>query len=708
LLAGLVVPPFENLDEIEHLGVIRYVADTGRLPVHGTPAAERYHYRQEASQPPLYYLLSAAWVRLLDLPTGSGDPFPALNPWVACGMGGAGPYDNRAVFHHDPHDEAFPWQGTLLTLHVLRIGSTLLQLATVIGTYVLARRALPRHPLVAPMATAVVAFNPQFLLVASGINNDNLVTPLATWGLILILAIGQEGLTFPRALGLGIIGGLAGLSKLSGWFLLILAGVVVLLRLLRVPGRRVRRALTALLIPTIALLVAGWWLWRNWQLYGDPTALAPMLEWVGVRDAWSVSFAMFDLMFRSFWGQLPCAFYPPAFYVPYLLLVVAGVGGLIWGWRKLTRGERGAALLMAAWFGLIGIGWMRWDALTPATGGRLLFPALPAVALLITVGLVRPAGKHFPVVQLFVVSGLFLLALGAVGGILPAFFSPPPRYADDAAVQPEHELDARLGESIRLLGYDVSLRTEDDLQVTLYWQALDAPPEDYTLALQLVSAVPGDTTLRWNYNSWPGHGNYPTSAWRVGEVIEDRYHFHLPSAPVPTQAWDLHLILYQGETGVRLPVHLSGTYAGDELVLERLRLAGEQPLCPPGARLETNVQFGASIALTHATVLEEEELVVLCWRALEPPADEYTVFVHLQDAAGELLATGDGPPMGGGFPTSLWQSGDVIRDVHPLEMAEEGEIYVGLYRPEDGSRLPATIDGMPVPHEAVLVGVVER
>jgi len=41
---GLVVPPFENLDEVEHFGVVRYIAETGQLPVHGMPEAEIYHY----------------------------------------------------------------------------------------------------------------------------------------------------------------------------------------------------------------------------------------------------------------------------------------------------------------------------------------------------------------------------------------------------------------------------------------------------------------------------------------------------------------------------------------------------------------------------------------------------------------------------------------------------------------------------------------
>jgi len=45
------------------------------------------------------------------------------------------------------------------------------------------------------------------------------------------------------------------------------------------------------------------------------------------------------------------------------------------------------------------------------------------------------------------------------------------------------------------------------------------------LAIQLTSPIPGDESLRYNYNTWPGRGNYPTSAWPAGRVIADNYRF---------------------------------------------------------------------------------------------------------------------------------------------------------------------------------------
>jgi hypothetical protein len=265
-------------------------------------------------------------------------------------------------------------------------------------------------------------------------------------------------------------------------------------------------------------------------------------------------------MFRSFWGQIPCSFYPAGFYVLYVLLTALGAIGLAWGWRRLATGERWAAALCAAWFLLVVAGWIRWDLITPAPGGRLLFPALPAVALLLATGISSLTGhwsfgrhwsfRHWSLVILPLVIFLFLSALWVVAGILPAFYAPPPRDPDAAAVRPQHSVDARFGDSIRLIGYDLRAReAEHFLDITLYWQATAPIPEDYIMALQLVSPVPGDDTLRWTYDSWPGHGNYPTSAWRPGEVIRDRYRFRLPAADFLTQAWDLQVVLYEPEKG---------------------------------------------------------------------------------------------------------------------------------------------------------------
>ncbi len=717
LAYGIIVPPFENLDEIEHFGVVRYIAETGRLPVHGTPEAGVYHYRQEASQPPLYHLLSAGLVRILGLQAGDMETYIRFNPRVACGPNAPSLYDNRAIFYHNPHRERFPWHGTLLMLHILRIWSTFLQALTVFGTWALAKRIFPACPGIAPLATAIVAFNPQFLFVASGVNNDNLVTPLTTWGLYLLVRLWQEGLSARRTFGLGVLIGLAGLSKLSGWLLLPLSLLVILTRVYRLRRTAPHSWIVSLitnwsLVISLSIALSGWWFWRNWHLYGDPTALSPMLELVGVRGSPIYPWNEAGLVFRSFWGQIPCSFYPTGFYIPYFLITIVGILGLLWGWRQFPSAERWAVALLAAWFLLVLAGWVRWDMITPAPGGRLLFPALPAIALLLAQGVhtlsaplrpLSPRSIGTSVIQSLVIL-LLSLALWTVACILPAFYAPPPRYADPNAVRPQHPIQARFGDVIRFLGYDLNARPEKYfLDVTLYWQASAPMTDDYVMALQLVSPIPGDNTLRWTYDSWPGRGNYPTSAWRPGEVIRDRYRFYLPAADFPTQAWDLQVVLYEPKEG-SLPVSIEGTAVGGRWILGRLRLPGTTPVCPEPDRLMAHVRLGESVALTHAGVVTDEAgtRVTLCWQSLAPLADDYHVFVHLYDPSGTLLAAGDGPPMGGAFPTSLWQPGDVILDVHPLPpLVEGGRVAVGLYRLEDGVRLPVTIGGTPVPDAAI-------
>jgi 4-amino-4-deoxy-L-arabinose transferase-like glycosyltransferase len=88
-----------------------------------------------------------------------------------------------------------------------------------LGTY---HEAIPQGSITHP-CTIVVAFNPQFTLVASGVNNDNLVTPIATWAILLLVDIWQKGPTVKKLPRLRLLSGLAAMSKLSGAALLGLA-----------------------------------------------------------------------------------------------------------------------------------------------------------------------------------------------------------------------------------------------------------------------------------------------------------------------------------------------------------------------------------------------------------------------------------------------------------------------------------------------------
>jgi hypothetical protein len=78
------------------------------------------------------------------------------------------------------------------------------------------------------------------------------------------------------------------------------------------------------------------------------------------------------------------------------------------------------------------------------------------------------------------------------------------------------------------------------------------------------------------------------------------------------------------------------------------------------------------------------------WRALAPTTTDYTTFVHLYDAGGSLLVTGDAPPLQGAFPTSMWQAGDLVADRYILAWMDDAEsLGIGWYAADGGARLPA-------------------
>lgn len=88
--------------------------------------------------------------------------------------------------------------------------------------------------------------------------------------------------------------------------------------------------------------------------------------------------------------------------------------------------------------------------------------------------------------------------------------------------------------------------------------------------------------------------------------------------------------------------------------------------------------------------------LTLYWQVLAPLDKGYTVFTHLlAKTNGPVWAGHDSQPDGGYYPTTVWQPGEVILDVHPLSVpadAPPGEyrLEVGLYLLETMARLPAT------------------
>ncbi len=138
-----------------------------------------------------------------------------------------------------------------------------------------------------------------------------------------------------------------------------------------------------------------------------------------------------------------------------------------------------------------------------------------------------------------------------------------------ATVWPEQRVEVTFNGTLRLVGADIpgdTLRAPGDvLPVSLLWETLTTPPQDYTVALFLMAA---DGVLKAQRDSFPNHHFAFTSTWEPGSLQRDNHGLALPDA-LPPGEYELWVALYWWpEPGARLPVtDAGGNDVGDHVVL---------------------------------------------------------------------------------------------------------------------------------------------
>jgi hypothetical protein len=136
-----------------------------------------------------------------------------------------------------------------------------------------------------------------------------------------------------------------------------------------------------------------------------------------------------------------------------------------------------------------------------------------------------------------------------------------------------NRVDAQVGDSIELLGFDVERGDQRGLQgkpetldVILYWRARASVKEDFTVFVQLLD-IEGQLVAQ--HDGQPLYGYLPTSDWSLNEVTPDRHQLPLP-ADLPPGGYQLIAGMYTLETLDRLPVrtvHPQGTEDSVELAV---------------------------------------------------------------------------------------------------------------------------------------------
>jgi 4-amino-4-deoxy-L-arabinose transferase-like glycosyltransferase len=668
---SLIVPLFEGPDEIWHYAFAHHLADGGGLPVFDVnqPAT----FLRNGAHPPLYYAFIAALIAPIDRSDFPADyRFNLASPRITPGATGTLP---NLLIHTARED--FPYRNTAWAGHLARLASMALGAFTVIGIFVVARRLL-RDARLALIATACAAFIPQFVYGAALINNDALAAFSATWLLYALLRVMDDGRWRWAALS-GVLLGAALLSKIGLIAVLPIPALAECLDALRHTPRAPARHRIAygagriLVIYSVALLIAGWWYWRNFTLYGDPLMWR---EWQVLTGTGRVPPGPVDFLremigfFGLFWADFSLRV-DRVLWPIFGLIVIAAVGGLI---RRVIRRQwppldRYGLLVGLAWLGLLIATAVRYSFNIYDIHGRLLYPALSVIGVLLALGLSGwPKPKWVTGIALAIIMSITVLAPFTI--VQPAYSRPIVSALPDEAIK----TSAQLG-GVELVGYQVKndrVQAGEPIEVLTYWRKTTP---DLASPTGVIALIAPDGRIVGRSEALLGTAAYPAEVWQDGEIVATRFR-------APTQT-DRPTV-----AAVQLTMKEQSANLGRVSVWADRACEIDRP---------ADVTFGGSIKLIgyrieESTAIGVPPLIELCWQALQPTPIDYTVFVHVP--AGNGMLTADAQPLNGNYPTSAWRPDEVIADRYPLPAVLDLKIpraTIGLYRLDSGERLP--VDG---------------
>jgi len=260
----------------------------------------------------------------------------------------------------------------------------------------------------------------------------------------------------------------------------------------------------------------------------------------------------------------------------------------------------------------------------------------------------------------------------------------------------QRRVEQNLGGLVKLLGYSLigqEFKPGEAIPLTFLWQGLRSFDDDYTLLLWLED----DAGVRTGEQQSPLSERYPPVRWQQGEVVRDWQSFLIPGN---TEDGRYHLRVQVRADGKALSRLLCLLPTGSVIDLGEIEVQGrERSFDVPSLDHEVDVRLGDSVKLlgydlAPAQVSPGETLfLTLYWRALGATDTSYTVFVHLLDEQGDIVAQRDSVPGQGTLPTTSWVEGEVILDAYEIPVSSDVPpgtytIIVGMYDASTAERLP--------------------
>lgn len=679
---SVVTPLFEASDELWHYPMVKTLADGHGLPVQD--AKNPGPWRQEGSQPPLYYAIGAAATFWID--TSDIAQVRRLNPHADNGI--ITEDGNNNIVVHDAARESWPWEGTTLAVHLIRLLSVLMGAATVYFTYLAGLEIFPQKPWLALAGAAAVAFTPMFLFISGSINNDNLgvmLSTIAIWMMLRMIRLANNKKSTLRwTVTLGVCLGMAALSKQSTLGLFLLTALTITYSAWhqrRLSVFFVEGAVSLGLVVTIA----GWWYYRNWVLYQDPSGLNTFLDIVGRRSPpaslsqlWGERVGFVE----SYWGLFGGVSVPMAGWVYTLLNVLAAIGALgavIFLVREVQHRPRtlevwAPYLLTLLWIPAVILplvfGWTRF---TLASQGRLIFSAIGSISLWFMAGL----GGSLPArLSKWLTAGV-AATMAAVSIAAPAVWIGPRYIVPPIQVQPQETADIQFMPSsatspaMALIGYSIQKPTAhpgDTIHVTLFWKSLSVMDRNWSVFVHLQDSA---DLIQAQRDTYPGMGLLATQDLKAGYSWADEYAIPISASAYSPEQLRVIVGVYDLASGQRMTI----PGGADSATLGKISL--EPTITSSGVPNPLSQNFGNQVRLigykiTNRRVKPGDSVQLkLYWQAEQSMREDYTLSVQLFDVNGEKRGQTDFPLTSNAQTTKHWSAAETASNTWDVPLASD-------------------------------------
>ncbi|HEX5416179.1 MAG TPA: glycosyltransferase family 39 protein [Chloroflexota bacterium] len=239
--------------------------------------------------------------------------------------------------------------------------------------------------------------------------------------------------------------------------------------------------------------------------------------------------------------------------------------------------------------------------------------------------------------------------------------------------------------------------------VALRWRATGPISRDYGVSWRLRDSE-GHTVLQ--RDAQPASGFSPTTGWKTGQEVLDRYGVRIPG-DLPPGPYNLEVIAFDRTSGAECVFRHGQTALPDPAVpLTTIRVVDAPPIATPDNPAPTRPLLAALGPLTldgydldKGPYRPGDSLSPrLYWWVNRPSVSDVVATVRLLDKNGVVVAEESEKLGTSGFPTSRWQTGRAVADYLDVSIPQRAQ--TGTYQ------LAVSVAGVGLPATSVRLGPI--